>query len=177
MCEELEKPAPIQFTYLESDILKEVEKRTSYLGKMRETEKNANLIDRMSLTAGESFLAKEFLEDAREQVYDWLRAFGRDIEDACKVEDGTIIITLQPAEWWDSNAKSRADRYIKEALVNFVIYRWFEYVDTAESQAFFDKYENYAHEAQLAMNAEKTLVQRRFNTPYNTIFPPDKLTY
>lgn len=170
-------PDPIEFSFLEGDILKEVEKRTSYFGKMRETETSPDLIDRMSLMDGESFLSREFLDDAREQVYDWLRAFGREIEDACKVEEGTIIYTLQPAEWWDANAYRRAERYIKEALVNFIIYRWFEYVKPDEAEAFFDKYENYAHEAQLAMNAEKTLVQRRFNTPYNTIFDPNKLTY
>lgn len=70
------------FSYQIEDILKEVNKRTSYFGKMRGSENIPNLIDRMSLTDGEGFLAKEFLEDAVEQTYDWLKAFGRGVNNS-----------------------------------------------------------------------------------------------
>ena len=161
-----EKPEPITFSFAPGDLLKEAEKRTSYMGKMRDTDKEPDLIDRMSLTEGEGFLSEEFLADAMEQVYDWVRAFGRTIENACVIDEetGNIVYTLQPEVWWDKNAYSRVDRNLKEALVNYIIYRWYEFVKTDEAQYFFEKYENYAHEAQLGMNAEEFVIQRRYNT-------------
>lgn len=156
------------FSYPVSDILKEAEKRTSYFGKMRGDKENANFIDRMSLTSGEGFLSSEFVADAVEQVYEWLAAFGRGVENAHTVENDTITYNLQPREWWDRNAFSGVERNIKEALVNFIIYRWFEYVNPAESEAFFNKFEDYAHKAQLGMNAEGTKLHRRVNEPTGT---------
>ena len=73
------------FSYKIKDILTEVTKRTSYLGKMRNTEAVPNLIDRISLTDGERFLSDEFLEDAVQQTYDWLKAFGRNVKNACQI--------------------------------------------------------------------------------------------
>ena len=73
------------FSYKIQDILTEVTKRTSYLGKMRNTEATPNLIDRMSLTDGERFLFDEFLDDAVQQTYDWLKAFGRNVKNACQI--------------------------------------------------------------------------------------------
>lgn len=70
------------FSYRIDDILKELYKRTSYMGKMRGTENIPNLIDRMSLSESERFLSNEFIDDAVEQTYDWLKAFGRGVTDS-----------------------------------------------------------------------------------------------
>lgn len=79
-------PIPIVvFSYKIQDILTEVTRRTSYLGKMRNTETTPNLIDRISLTEGERFLFDEFLDDAVQQTYDWLKVFGRNMQNACQV--------------------------------------------------------------------------------------------
>lgn len=69
----------VVFNYKVSDLLEEVTKRTSYLGKMRSTEQEPYLVDRMSLTSGEDFMFEEFLEEAVHETYDWVKAFGRNI--------------------------------------------------------------------------------------------------
>lgn len=168
---QLEQQEPAVFSYPKSDILLEAEKRSSYFGKMRADKEHEDFIDRMSLTDGESFLSDEMLDDAIEQTYEWLQAFGRDVEEPYGITtDGNVQFTLQPRTWWDRNAFTRVERYIKEALVNYILWKWFEYVNPQEAQPFFDKFEDYAHKAQLGMNAENGTLERRFNTPFNTMF-------
>lgn len=328
------------FSYRIPDILDEVYKRTSYFGKMRNTEKEPHLLDRLSLTEGENFLFTEFLDDAATQTYDWLKVFGCNIKDAkqivmdyqsttaylnsglvvtcggvempigepfsvpasattsgnnidvtlddyieiksktstkykyhisCNVkttlnglecveehvidsnvltvsnggglsllswsitdfdfdEDGSkhvlkgvdcsitiealqpttlvniskgtyiecpdstgnktlyqatedctnanwsehstkvdydargcVVFILERHEHFDDNQISSVDRNIKEALVNYIIYRWFEYTNAPESSAFYDKFENYAQQAKIGMDSEKFILQRRYN--------------
>lgn len=69
----------VVFNYKISDLFEEVTKRTSYMGKMRSTEQEPYLVDRMSLTSGEDFMFNEFLEEAVHETYDWVKAFGRNI--------------------------------------------------------------------------------------------------
>lgn len=77
----MDKPIVI-FSYKIEDLLEELTKRTSYMGKMRGTEQEPLMIDRLSLTHGEHFMFTEFIEDAASNVYDWLKAFGRNIKHA-----------------------------------------------------------------------------------------------
>lgn len=166
----LQEQEPAIFSYDRSDIMLEVKKRSSYIGKMRGDENNPNFIDRMSLTDGESFLSDEMIEDAVEQVYEWLQAFGRGVDTPYDLTSSNIDFNLQPRRWWDRRSFGRVERYIKEALINYVLYRWFEFTNAAESPAFFAKYEDYAHKAQLGMNASDGTLERRCNTPFNTIY-------
>ena len=174
---------PVVFSYLKSDIMLGVNQRSSYIGKMRGDKEHVDFIDRMSLTDGESFLSDDMLADAIEQVYEWVQAFGRNMEDThVLTADGHIIFTLQPKEWWDRAAFSSVERYLKEALINYILYRWFEFTNTDEASTYFDKYEDYAHKAQLGMNAEGTKLHRRFNnaigTPaYTPVDFPNELNY
>jgi len=77
----MDKPIVI-FSYKIDNLLEELTKRTSYMGKMRGTEQEPLMIDRLSLTQGEHFMFTEFIEDAASNVYDWLKAFGRNIKHA-----------------------------------------------------------------------------------------------
>lgn len=72
----------IIFNYPIKQIREEVEKRTSYLGKMRNTESEPHLLDRLSLTEGEDFLFIEYLREAATETYNWIRAFGRNVTHA-----------------------------------------------------------------------------------------------
>lgn len=71
------------YRYKIADIQREVEKRTSYLGKNRGVEGGApHLLDTLALTSGEDFLFQEYLKEGATQTYDYLKAFGRGIKDA-----------------------------------------------------------------------------------------------
>lgn len=174
--DKLEPQEPAIFAYPKADILLECTKRSSYIGKMRGDKENPDFITRMSLTEGESFLSEEMLADAMEQTYEWVQAFGKDVEtpyeERQNEETGVveIVYTLQPRPWWDRNAFGGVERYIKESLVNYILFRWFEMTNMQEASLYFAKFEDYAHKAQLGMNAEHGVLERRFNTPFNTIF-------
>lgn len=70
------------FVFPLSDLRREIEKRSSYLGKMRSTEQEKHLLERFALTEGEAFLSDEYLREAATETYDWIRAFGRGVEHA-----------------------------------------------------------------------------------------------
>lgn len=75
----MDKPIVI-FSYKIDDLLEELTKRTSYMGKMRGSEQEPLMIDRLSLTQGEHFMFTEFLHDAVSNTYEWLQAFGRNVK-------------------------------------------------------------------------------------------------
>ena len=324
------------FNYRVDDILEEITKRTSYTGKMRRSEQEPFLVDRLSLTRGENFMFSEFLEEAVSETYDWVRAFGRGIPMYDKIvldytdvkhyknhgykitvggeeieagkdvplevisfetqvglkteayitfpdivaekkvdipsdisgtilyrlrfdDNGTIteregtkeldsfegvndisirisaldrgelvdvelklLVTVNPQEvtpikskayveyydnldnldiydvyqvtvectnanWkdyackqavdprgcvifilertdhMDLNLISSIDRNIKEALINYIIYKWFEYTNVEEADKFYLKFDDYGHKAQIGMNSETKIVQRKYN--------------
>jgi hypothetical protein len=76
---------------------------------------------------------------------------------------GSITFTLERTPYFDDNMIGNVDRNIKEALVNYIIYRWFEYVNVGEADKFYLKFEDYAHKAQLGMNSEAKPIQRKYN--------------
>lgn len=81
----MNKTPVVKFSYKIKDILDEVTKRTSYVGKMRSTEQEPFLVDRLSLTSGENFMFKEFIDNAANETYEWVKAFGRKINPYDKV--------------------------------------------------------------------------------------------
>lgn len=332
----MSKIPTVIFNYRVEDILDEVTKRTSYTGKMRRSEQEPYLVDRLSLTRGEDFMFSEFLEEAVSETYDWVRAFGRCIPMYDKIvlnytdvkqyknhgykitvggeeieagkavplkvisfetlvglkaeayitfpdiiaekkldipsyisgtilyrlrfdDNGTIteregttkldsfegvndisirilaldkgelvdvelelLVTVNPQEvtpikskayveyydnldnlgvfdvyqvtvectnanWkdyackqavdprgcvifilertdhMDLNLISSIDRNIKEALINYIIYKWFEYTNTEEADKFYLKYDYHGQKAQIGMNSETKIVQRTYN--------------
>lgn len=79
------------FIFPISELQQQVEKDTSYIGKMRNTENDSQKYDRLRLTEGEDFMFRDFLEQALAETYDWIKAFGRDVKRACRIiPDGVL---------------------------------------------------------------------------------------
>lgn len=176
--DDLEPQEMVEYRYNKSDLMRVAEMRTSYIGKMRGDKEHPDFIDRMSLTEGESFLSEDMLKEAIVKVHEWLKAFTKGMPSPYGIQilldsdEGLEVVyfKLQPKSWWDRSVYSSVENYIKEAVIEYVIYKWFEYTNAEEAQAHYDKYETDAHEAQLGMNAENGVLERRFNTPFNTVF-------
>jgi hypothetical protein len=84
---------------------------------------------------------------------------------ACKLAvdpRGCIVYILEHSCNMDMNLMSSIDRNIKEALVNYIIYKWFEYTNPQEAQIFYLKYEDYGREAKIGMDSEKKILQRNY---------------
>lgn len=96
------------FNFRIADLLEEVTKRTSYIGKMRGTENLPHMLDVMALTSGEDFLFNEFVEDAASETYDWLKAFGKkvkhsyhgkcEIKEVVQYKNHGLYVTLEGEE-------------------------------------------------------------------------------
>ena len=72
-----------------------------------------------------------------------------------------IVYTLGIPDWQDQNMLRKVENDLKEALVNYIIWRWLETVLPSEADAYEAKWEEKAHGAQLALNTEKQVLQRR----------------
>jgi hypothetical protein len=161
----------IVYTYDKADIMQVVEAKTSLIGKYRGDKNNPDYIERMSLTEGESFVSDDMLLDAIAHVHEWLNAFSRGLMHAYGLDDkDNIFFILQPKDWWARNEYATVEQHIKNALVEYIIYQWFEITNQEEAAAHLAKYEDYAHSAQLGMNVSEGTLERRHNTPFNTIF-------
>jgi hypothetical protein len=71
---------------------------------------------------------------------------------------------LERCEHFDENKVFSIDRNIKEAILNYVIYRWYEFVNEAEADKYYLKFEDYAYKAKVGMNSTVKPIQRRYNT-------------
>lgn len=161
----------IVYTYEKADIMQVVEAKTSLIGKYRGDKNNPDFIERMSLTEGESFVSDDMLLDAIAHVHEWLGAFSRGLMHAYGLDDkDNIFFILQPKDWWARNEYATVEQHIKNALVEYIIYQWFEIANPEEAAAHYTKYEDYAHSAQLGMNVSEGTLERRHNTPFNTIY-------
>ena len=148
-----------------------VEARTTMIGQMRSDKNNPDHRERMSLTEGESFLSDDYLLDAIAQVHEYLQAFSRDINTPHGLDkDDNVFFVLQPKDWWARNQYSNVEMNIKFALIEYIISQWFETVNPDEAAIHMTKFDDYAHKAQMGMNVSKGSLERRFNTPFNTIF-------
>ena len=73
------------FIFPLSSLKEKVEKHTSVLGKHRKGEDSEHLLDRYSLTEGEDFMFDDYLKEAVAKTYNWIKAFGRNLSDGCRV--------------------------------------------------------------------------------------------
>lgn len=74
----------------------------------------------------------------------------------------SVAFVLKRTRVFDNNLIAQIDRSIKEAIINHIIYQWFEYVNNEEAANFYAKFEISAQKAQLGMNSEKHILQRRY---------------
>lgn len=68
-----------------ADLRRRVEMHTSRIGMSRNGEDGQHMLEKYSLTDGEGFLFDDYLKEAVGKTYNWIKAFGRNLTDACKV--------------------------------------------------------------------------------------------
>lgn len=87
----------------------------------------------------------------------------------------SVIFKVELPDWQDRNMLPAAQEHLENALMDFIMYRWFETVkpDVATLQSgkwrkeaslasdFYAKWEEEAHSAQLALNSERRILQRK----------------
>lgn len=75
-----------------------------------------------------------------------------------------VIYKLDCPDWQDSSMYKVVDNRLREALVNYILYRWFEMVYPDESEKYFNQWEKKSHDAQMALNREHTILKRAYKT-------------
>lgn len=90
---------------------------------------------------------------------------GSDMPIIAEVLDGdvrnSIVMRVDLPEWNDNNMLPAVQNHLQEAIVNYIIWRWFETVNPREAEMYHEKWEEKAHNAQLGLNAEKRILQRK----------------
>lgn len=74
---------------------------------------------------------------------------------------GKLVIRLDIPDWVDTNMFGKTERDIREAIVDYVLYRWFEYVSQDDASAYFERFEEKAKAAKFALNSERVLLKRK----------------
>ena len=125
-----------KFIFPIATLKEEVEKRTSKLGQMRSTDEAPHLLERLSLTEGESFLTDEYLDEAAAETYDWIKAFGRNVKNAYRVypngvlkevvedEGAKVSRNLSPILFYTAEQKPNYQMYSDDAGSYFDLERY-----------------------------------------------------
>lgn len=110
------------FSYPIPKIREEVEKRTSYLGRMRNTDAESHLLDRLSLTYGEGFLFDEYLHEAIGETYNWIKAFGRNVQNATEILEANIVKNVY--EYYGVNVSVSGELKSLDFEVPIINWQW-----------------------------------------------------
>lgn len=90
---------------------------------------------------------------------------GSDMPIIAELLDGdvrnSIVMRVELPDWNDNNMLPAVQNHLQEAIVNYIIWRWFETVNPREANLYHEKWEEKAHKAQLGLNAEKRILQRK----------------
>lgn len=73
----------------------------------------------------------------------------------------SVVFTVDLPDWQNRNMLPSAQEYLEEAMMNYIMYRWFETTNPREASNYKDKFEGKAREAQFALNAENRVLQRK----------------
>jgi hypothetical protein len=75
-----------------------------------------------------------------------------------------VMFILEQVNNFDVNMIHVIDRNIKEAIVNYILFRWYEFVLPTEYENYYLKFEDYAYKAKVGMNSTVKPIQRKQNT-------------
>ena len=86
-----------------------------------------------------------------------------------------VVMNVELPDWQDRNMIPAAQELIEEALINYILFRWFESVQDESATTrggnwrkpvsladiHYQKWEEKAHEVQMALNSERKILQRK----------------
>lgn len=87
----------------------------------------------------------------------------------------SVVFKVELLDWQDRNMLPAAQEHLEDALLNYIMYRWFKMIkpDVATLQGgkwrkeasladeFYANWEEHAHAAQMALNSENRILQRK----------------
>lgn len=73
----------------------------------------------------------------------------------------SIVYKVELPDWQDRNMLPSVENHLQEAIVNYIMWRWFENTNPKEAEVYYEKWEDKAHKAQLGLNAEQKVLQRK----------------
>lgn len=73
----------------------------------------------------------------------------------------SIVYKVELPDWQDRNMLPLVENHLQEAIVNYIMWRWFENTNPKEAEVYYEKWEDKAHKAQLGLNAEQKVLQRK----------------
>lgn len=134
--EEIDGKTIVHYYYNIDTLKKEVDMRTSYLGRFRKSEDAAHLLDRLRFSGDESDLFTSFLKSAMAEIFMFIGKSTNDVENAYIYEPenkdavypfpykDSVHYTISWNERYNKNYIQPVDRHIFDALVWYILWRW-----------------------------------------------------
>lgn len=144
----------VHFWYKIDELFNDIYGRTSYLGARRKKDTGESLIDEISFSEDEAkTLYKSYLQNAQSEVYDDLTKYVmRTVVDATTYEydrdtdingvadsEGSVYYMFEMLSA-DLRLVGAVDTAIREALINYVIWKWLEIAYPNEAQIYANGY-------------------------------------
>ena len=140
-------------------------RHTSHLGQHRQDANGNRQTDTLVMTPGDYSLFVDYLEEAEVKIAEWLQAFMKNIDQMLDTPPAvpSVWYVLERKEYYNDNMRFAVERYVKNAFVYYVCYRWFEDTKPDEAERFYLKYEDAAQQAQINMNASVRPLHHNYN--------------
>ena len=90
--EEIDGKTIVHYYYNIDTLKKEVDMRTSYLGRFRKSEDAAHLLDRLRFSGDESDLFTSFLKSAMAEIFMFIGKSTHDVENAYIYEPLSVVV-------------------------------------------------------------------------------------
>lgn len=124
----------VHFYYTVESLNKEIDMRTSYLGRFRKSEESAHLLDKIRLSNDEEDLFISFLKSGMAEIFSFIGKNTKSIDNAYLYEpenanvnpmyQDSVHYVIEWNESYNKNFIQPVDRHIFDALVWYILWRW-----------------------------------------------------
>lgn len=156
-------------------LMSEAHKRTSYIGRVRRNEEKSSLMEQVTFTADDEDLADSFLRESQGYVFEKLQNYTHGLENCCVFDTVTytendtehnapmFLYKINHMEWFNDNATMMLDTAISEAMIAFLMFKWFLGALPSEAQFYYEEFERQLKNITQRVNTQKQPVRRKYH--------------
>ena len=144
------------------DLLNQVNKRTSYIGRSRKTQDGVHQLLDLALTSDDKSILIDMGTEASGYVFERINGYTHNQTDCHVVDNDGIKYKIYMPLWFNNNAIQMLGSSILEALINFVMFRWFTLVYPDEAKYYADMNDANLNNITQRINTQKEPINRKY---------------
>ena len=118
-------PKQIKFSYTYTELFEVVSLTTNVIAETILDDKNVAMLDEYGITEDEKYTVTQKMYNAADKVFGRLMKITNGVTDSVVLSDSSIECSILDKEAYNQNVLEAIDRYIKDALINYIIKDWF----------------------------------------------------